>query len=79
MYDGSSKWVQGSGGKAGGHLLLPPHLPTALPRQCYEHTLVYKKVTRFCLPHHLWTSLYIVVRGFRERGERLFGVFIRAS
>jgi len=27
----------------GGHLLLPPHPPTALPRQCYKHTLVWKK------------------------------------
>ena len=41
----------------GGHLLLPPHPPTALPRQCYEHTLV-KKVTRFCLAHLLWKSRY---------------------
>jgi len=24
-------------------LLLPPHPPTALPGQCNEHTLVYKK------------------------------------
>jgi len=41
----------------GGHILLPPHPPTALPRQCYQHTLVYKNVSRFCLAHHLWTSL----------------------
>ena len=27
----------------GGHLFLPPHPPTALPRQCYKHTLVHKK------------------------------------
>jgi len=59
MCVGSSAWV-GSGKVPGerGHLLLPPHPPFALPRQCYEHTLVYKKVTRFCLAHHLWTSLY---------------------
>jgi len=47
----------------GGHLLLPPHPSTALPRQCYEHTFVYKKVTRFCLARHLWTSLYHVIVG----------------
>ena len=44
--------------RKGGQLLLPPHPPNALPRQCYEHTLGYKKVTRYCLAHHLWTSLY---------------------
>jgi len=62
MCVGSSAW--GESGKVpgkGGHLLLPPHPPTALPRQCYEQTLVCKKkVTRFCLAHHLWTSLCVV-------------------
>jgi len=33
---GESGKVQGEGGL----LLLPPHPPTALPRQCYEHTSV---------------------------------------
>jgi len=52
----------------GGHLLLPPHPPTALPWQCYKPTLVYKKkVTRFCLAHHLWTSLYIIWLFFQDR------------
>ena len=59
MCVGSSAWgwlgrVPGKGG----HLLLPPHPPTALPRQYYEHTLVYKKVTSFSFARHLWTSLY---------------------
>jgi len=44
----------------GGHLLLPPHPLTALPGQWCEHPLVNKKVPRFCLAHHLWTSLYII-------------------
>ena len=59
MCVGSSAW--GWSGRfrgKGGHLLLPPHPLTALPRQCYEHTFVYKKVTSFCLARHLWTSLY---------------------
>jgi len=53
MCVGSSPW--GGSGRVpgnGGHLLWPPHPPTALPRQCYEHTLVYEKeVTKFCLAH----------------------------
>jgi len=63
MWVGSSAW--GGSGKIPGEwraapLSSTPHPPTALPRQCYEHTQVYKKVNRFCLARHLWTSLYIV-------------------
>ena len=61
MCVGSSAWGwSGRLREKGGHLLLPPHPLTALPRHCCEYTLVYKKVTRFCLAHHLWTSLYIL-------------------
>jgi len=73
---GSSAW--GESGKVpgkGGHLLLPPHPPTALPRQCYEHTLVYKKVTRFCLGRHLWTSLTVpqaYARGYQVSPKKNF-------
>jgi len=37
----------------------PPESSPTHPTRCCQHTLVYKKVTRFCLDHHLWTSLYI--------------------
>jgi len=36
----------------------PEPSPTQPTRYC-QHILVYKKVTRFCLARHLWTSLYL--------------------
>jgi len=36
----------------------PPEPSPTTPTRCCQHTLVYKKVTRFCLARHLWTSLY---------------------
>jgi len=42
----------------GGARLSPGTFPT-IPTRCCQHTLVYKKVTRFCLARHLWTSLAI--------------------
>jgi len=60
MYVGSSLW-SGSG-KIPMERRAPPLASTPslcrFPTQCYTH-LFTKKVTRFCLAHHLWTSLYI--------------------
>jgi len=60
MCVGSSAW----GGRGrfrgnGGHLLLPPHPPTALLGIATNTHYLKKNVTRFCLAHHLRTSLYL--------------------
>jgi len=37
----------------------PPQPSPTHPTRCCQHTLVHKrKVTRFCMARHLWTSLY---------------------
>ena len=39
----------------------PPEPSPTHPTSCCQHTFVYKKITRFCWAHHLWTSLYILL------------------
>jgi len=40
----------------------PPEPSPTIRTLCCQHALVYKKVTRFCLARHLWTSLYSTVK-----------------
>jgi len=62
----------------GGALLFFPESSPTHPTRCYQHTLVYKRVTRFSLAHHLWTSLYILdcsLISFGDDGKRLWTSF----
>ena len=52
----------------GGARLSPGTFPDP-PTRCCQHTLLHKKVTRFCLAHHLWTSLY--VKDIRQTADDL--------
>jgi len=57
----------------------PPEPSPTIPTRCCQHILVNKKVTRFCLPRHLWTSLYATVKEKRYKVIlRNFGLFLVA-
>ena len=39
--------------------VFPPEPSPTHHTRCCQHTLVYKKFTRFCLAHQVWKSLYV--------------------
>jgi len=67
---------EGSGGKAGTSSCLHTLPLPSLGNFTNTHLFTKKKVTRFCLAHHLWTSLYykskrycLVLRRLRLMGK----------